>query len=144
MPQRCSTRGSPAGTRIPDVFSTAVHNSPASSPNRRERSSSPGDARTSRSRRRLALGDATSPSLPNDESRARLPRAGGGGRRTRIADLPDGDDSDDRLDLETFLNTLVASDQPILQQMGAFLQAKDKTISALRQQLKTSENNRLT
>ena len=28
--------------------------------------------------------------------------------------------------------------------MGAFLKAKDETISALQQQLKTSENNRLT
>ena len=32
----------------------------------------------------------------------------------------------------------------MLKQFGAFLKAKDETISALQQQIKTSENNRLT
>ena len=77
-------------------------------------------------------------------TRAWSPRAGGGGRHTCIADHLDEDDSEDQLNPETVLSTLTASDQPILQQIGAFLKAKDETILALQQQLKTSENNRLT
>ena len=115
MPQRRSTRGSPAGTRIPDVFSTAVYNSAVTNLNRSPQSSSPHDARTSRARRRLALGETTSPTSANDESRARSLRAGGGARRTRIAEGLDEDDSNDQLDPETSLSTLAASDQPILQ-----------------------------
>ena len=114
MPQSRSPRGSLAGTRIVDVFSTAVYDSFATNPNCCPRSFSPGNARSSYARRWLAIGATTSPPSPNDGSSARSPRAGGGGRRTPIADRPDEDNSDDQLDQEAFLNTLAASGQLML------------------------------
>ena len=89
------------------------------------------DHHTSHARRRLALGEATSTTSPNDESRAQSPHAGGGGRRTLVADRPDEDGSDDQLDQDAFLNTLAVSGQPMLKQFGVFLKAKDETISVL-------------
>ena len=61
-----------------------------------------------------------------------------------LASLINEDDPDDQLNQEAFLNTPAASDQPMLEQFGAFLKAKDEAISALQQQIKTSESNRLT
>ena len=121
MPRR-STRTSPSGTRIPELFSTAVDNSATARPNPRGRSPSPGNARSPRgAHRRLDLVEAVSPNRSNDGSSARSPRNGGGGGRPRIADRPHGDGPDDDFNPETFLSTLSASDQPMLQQLGAYL-----------------------
>ena len=56
-----------------------------------------------------------------------MPSNGGGGGRRWIADRPDEDGPDDDFNPETFLNTLSASVS--LQQFGAYLKAKDETIS---------------
>ena len=109
-------------------------------PNRRGRSPSCGNASTPRgrsARRRLALGAASSPNRSDDGSGARTPRTGGGGRRPNVADHSDEDDPDDDLNPETFPNSLAASGQPMLKQFGAYLEAKDETISVLRQHVKT-------
>ena len=144
-PTRRSTRWSPAGTRLPELFSTAVDNSALANPNRRGRSPSSCNARTPRcARRRLALGDAASPNRSNDGSSARSPRNGGGGGRPRIANRPDEDGPDNDFNPETFLSTLAASDQPMLQQFGAYLKAKDETISVLQRQVKSEQNKRAT
>ena len=142
MPRR-STRISPFGTRIPQLFPAAVDNSGPANPNCRGRSPSLSNARTPPSaRRRLALGEAVSPNRSNDGSSARSPRNGGGGGRPPIADCPDEDGPDNDFNPETFLSTLPASDQ--LQQFGAYLKAKDETISVLQQQVKSAENKRST
>ena len=125
MPRR-STRTSPSRTRIPELFSTAVDNSAVVRPNRRGRSPSPSNARTPRgARRSLDLVEAVSPNRSNGGSSARSPRNGGAGGRPRIAHRPNGDDPDDVFNPETFLNTLSTSDQPMLQQFGAYLKAKE-------------------
>ena len=145
MPPRRSTRGSPSRNRIPELFSGAMGNSAAANPNRRGRSPSPGTTRTpSVARRRLALGDANSPNRSNDGSGARSPCTGGGRRRPNVDDQPDEDGLDSDFNPETFLNTLAASDQPMLKQFGAYLKAKDETISVLHQQFKNEQNKRAT
>ena len=129
MPRR-SPRRSPSGTRVPAVFFGAMDNSAAANPNRRGRSPSPGTTRTSRgARRRLDMADANSPNRSNDGSGARSPRNGGGGRRPDVADQPDEDGPDNDFNPETFLNTLAPSGQPMPKQFGAYLKAKDETIS---------------
>ena len=62
MPPRCSTRGSPTGSRIPALFSGAMDNSGAANPNRRGRLPSSGAGTPgARARRRLALGAVAHP-----------------------------------------------------------------------------------
>ena len=91
MPHRLA-RTSPSGTPVSRLFFMEVENSAAVRPNRRGRLPSPGTARTPRDpRRRPDLVDANSPNRPNDGSRARSPRNGGGGKRPRVADHPDED-----------------------------------------------------
>ena len=137
----CCKHRSPAGTCSPELFSTAVDNSALANPNRRGRLPSPGNTHTPLgAHRRLALGEATSPNRSNDGSSTRSPCTGGGGERPRVADRPDEDGPDDQFDLETFLNTLTASDQPMLKQFGVCLKAKGETISVLQQQVKAVEN----
>ena len=133
MPRR-SARTSPSGTRVPKLFAMAVDNSAVARPNRCGRSPSPGNACTPCGAcRRLDLVDAISPDRPNGGSSARSPRDGGGGGRPRVADRHDEDGPNNDFSLETFLSALPASGQPMLQQFGAFLKAKDETISALQQ-----------
>ena len=68
-----------------------------------------------------ALGQANSSNRSNDGSPARSPRTSGGGGRPHVADCPDEDGLDDQFDLETFLNTPMASDHPMLKQFGVYL-----------------------
>ena len=124
-----------------------MDNSAVANPNRRGRSPSSSNANTTRGRSargRLALGDASSPNRSNDGSGARTPRIGGGDRRPNVADHSDEDGPDNDFNPETFFNSLAASDQPMLKQFGAYLKAKDETISVLQQQVKTEQNKRAT
>ena len=99
----------------------AVDNLAAANPNRRGQSIS-GNTRAPRgARRRLALGEANSSNRSNDGSPARSPRTSGGGGRPHVADCPDEDGLDDQFDLETFLNTPMASDHPMLKHFGVYL-----------------------
>ena len=135
-----STRGYSPTPRLPEVFSTEVYNSPASNPNRRSHSASADERQDIRSRRRLALGNGDSPDHSIDESsRARSARDGGADERNRVDDGSDEDDSDAQLNTETFVNTLSASNQPVLQQLSAHLKDKDKQVTGLERKLKASE-----
>ena len=144
MPRHLA-RTSPSGTRVPELLSMAVDNSAAANPIRCGRSPSPSTTCTPRgARRRLALDEAASSDRSNDGSRTRSPRDGSGGGRPRIADHPNEDGPDNDFNPETFLNTLSAFDQPMLQQFGAFCKAKDESISVLQQRIKKEQNKRAT
>ena len=136
----------PTGSRIPALFSGAMDNSGVANPNRRGCSPSSGAStpRGRSARRRLASGAASSPNRSDGGSGARTPRTGGGGRRPNVDDQHDDNGADNDFNPETFLNTLAASDQPMLKQFGAYLAAKDETISVLQQQVKTEQNKRAT
>ena len=95
-------------------------------------------------RRCLALGGASSPNRSDDGSGAMTLRTGGGGRRHNVADHFDEDGPDNDFNPETFLNSLAASNEPMLKQFGAYLKAKDETISVLQQQVKNEQNKRAT
>ena len=61
-----------------------------------------------------------------------------------MKDQPDGEGPDNDFNPDTFLNTLEASDQPMMKQFASYLKAKDKTISVLQQQVNTEQNRRAT
>ena len=145
MPRR-NTRGSPTGGRIPALFSSAMDNFEIANPNRRGRSPSSrtGSPRDRTSRRRLDLGAASSPHRSDDGSSARMPRTGGGGRRSNVEDQPDEEGPDNDFNPDAFLSTPEASDQPMLKQFSSYLKAKDETISVLQEQVKTEQSKRAT
>ena len=146
MPRR-SVRITPTGgDRIPPLFSPAMDNSAVANPGRRARSPSPrkGTPRGKNSRRRLELDSSGSPNRSNDGSGARTPRTGGGDRRPNVEDRPDEDGSDNNDNSDEFIDSLKASDDPMLHKFAAYLSAKDKTISTLQQQVRSEQDKRPT
>ena len=143
---RRSARLSPTGGgRVPALFSAAMDNSGVANPGRRARSSSPKSSpRGKSSRRRLDLSAAASTNQSNDGSGARTPRTGGGDRRPNVEDQPveDGPDNNDNSD--EFIDSLKASDDPMMHKFAAYLTAKDKAISSLEQQVKLEQEKRKT
>jgi hypothetical protein len=77
-------------------------------------------------------------------SGARTPRTGGGDRRPNVEDQPDEEGPDNDFNPDAFLDSLKASDQPMLKQFVAYLSAKDETISVLQQHVKTEQSKRAT
>ena len=112
-----------------------MDNSYVANPNRRGRLPSlhTGSPRDRTSRRRLDLGATSSPNRSDDGSSARTPRTDGGGWRSNVEVQPDEDGPDNDFNPDTFLNTLEAFDQPMLEQSASYLKAKDETISVLQQ-----------
>ena len=147
MPSR-TRRGTSRGDRVPALFSAEMDNSVAAQPGRRGRSpaSGAGSPRTSarNSRRRLDLVADGTPNRSNDGSGARTPRTGGGDQRPNVEGQPIGDGPDNDYNPDEFLDSLKASEQPMLLQMAAYLSAKDETIAALQQQVKAEQDKRKT
>ena len=143
---RRSARLSPTGGgRVPALFSAAMDNSGVANPGRRARSSSPKSSpRGKSSRRRLDLSAAASTNQSNDGSGARTPRTGGGARRPNVEDRPDEDGSDNNDNSDEFIDSLKASDDPMMLKFAAYLTAKDKAISSLEQQVKLEQEKRKT
>ena len=71
-----------------------------------------------------------------------MPHTGGGGRRRNIMGQPAEEGPANNYNLDVFLDSLKASDQPMLKQFAAYLSAKDETISALQQQVKAEQEKR--
>ena len=142
---RRSARLSPTGGGlVPALFSAAMDNSGVANPGRRARSSSPrkSSPRGKSSRRRLDLSATGSPNRSNDESGARTPRTGGGDRRPNVEDQPVEDGSDNNDNSDEFIDSLKASDDPMMHKLAAYLTAKDKAISSLEQQVKLEQEKR--
>ena len=89
--------------------------------------------------RRRLVEDGT-PTQPRNGSGVRTPRTGGGARHPTIDAHPDEDEPDEDYNPEAFLDSLKASNQPILKQFAAYLSAKDETITALQQQVKAAQD----
>ena len=123
-----------------------MDDSGAANPNRRGRSPSSrkGSPRGKTSRRRLNLESSGSPNQSNDGSGARTPRTGGGDRRRNVQDQPAEDGPDNNCNPDEFLDSLKASDEPMLQKFAAYLSTKNEIISALQQQVKTEQEKRKT
>ena len=123
-----------------------MDNSGAANPNRRGRSPSPrkGSPRGKSSRRRLHLDPTGSPNQSNDGSGARTPRTGGGGRRPNVEDQPNEDGSDNNDNSDEFIDSLKASEDPMMLKFAEYLSAKDKAISDLQQQVQLEQNKRKT
>ena len=123
-----------------------MDNTGAANRGRRARSSSSRKSSPSgkSSRKRLDLESSSSPNQSNDGSGARTPRTGGGDRRPNVEDQPveDGPKNDNNSD--EFLDSLKASDDPMLHKFAAYLSAKDKAISTLEQQVKLEQDKRRT
>ena len=96
------------------------------------------------SRRRPNLESFGSPNQSNDGSGAQTPRTGGGDRCRNVEGQPAGEGPDNDYNPDAFVDSLKASDQPMLEQFAAYLSAKDETISALQQQVKTEQDKRKT
>ena len=75
---------------------------------------------------------AASTNQSNDGSGARTPRTGGGDRRPNVEDRPDEDGSD-TMQSDEFIDSLKASEDPMMHKFAAYLTAKDKAISSLEQ-----------
>ena len=147
MPRR-TARGTSRGDRVPALFSAEMDNSAAGQPGRRGRSpaSRAGLPRTParNSRRRLDLVADGTPNRSDDGSGVRTPRTSGGDRRPNVEGQPVEDGPDDDYNPNEFLDSLKASEQPMLLQMAAYLSAKDETIAALQQQVKAEQDKRKT
>ena len=102
----------------PALFSGVMDNSGAANSNRPGRlpSSGSGTPRGRSARKRPTLGAASSPNRSDDGSGAQMPRTGGGDRCPNVDGQPDEDGPDDDFNPATFLSTLAASDQPMLNQ----------------------------
>ena len=145
MPRHSVHLSPTGGGRVPALFSAAMDNSGVANPGRRARSSSPKSSpRGKSSRRRLDLSAAASTNQSNDGSGARTPRTGSGDRRPNVEDQPVEDGPDNHNNSDEFLDSLKASEQPMLLQMAAYLSAKDETIAALQQQVKAEQDKRKT
>ena len=87
---------------------------------------------------------AGSPNRSNDGSGARTPRTGGGGRRPNVEDQPNEDGSDNNDNSDEFIDSLKASEDPMMLKFAEYLSAKDKAISDLQQQVQLEQNKRKT
>ena len=128
----------PTGNCNPALFSLLMDNSGAVNLGCRAHSpssckSSPSDKSSCR---RLDLDPSGSPNQSNDGSGARMPRTGGGDRHPNIQGQPVEDSPNNDYNLDECLDSLKASDKPMLQKFAAYLSAKDKTISTLEQHVK--------
>ena len=85
-----------------------------------------------------------SPNRSNDGSGARTPRTGGGDRRPNVEDQPAEDGPDNNDNSDEFIDSLKASDDPMMHKFAAYLSAKDKAISSLEQQVKLEQDKRRT
>jgi hypothetical protein len=76
------------------------------------------------------------PNRSDDGSGVRTPRTGGSARHRSVDVQPAEDGPDEDYNPDAFLDSLKASNEPMLLQMATYLSAKDKTIAALQQQVK--------
>ena len=90
------------------------------------------------------MGAASSPNRSDDGSGAQTPRTGGGDWRHNVEGQPAEEGPDNDYNPDEFLDSLKASEQPMLLQMAAYLSAKDETIAALQQQVKAEQDKRRT
>ena len=103
---RCSTRNTRSSpTRVPDVWSEAVYNSPAHNPGKRARPRSP----RSPARKNLAFRSDDGRSPSNDDSRSWRSRDGGSDGSNGSHPRPKWDSAEVQVDAETFINTLASS-----------------------------------
>ena len=85
------------------------------------------------SRRRLDLDSSGSPNQSNDGSGAQTPYTSSGDWHPNVEDQLVEGSLDNDYNLDEFLDSLKASDEPMLQKFAVYLSAKDKTISTLEQ-----------
>ena len=63
-------------------------------------------------------------------------------RLPNVEDRPDEDGSDNNVNSDEFIDSLKASDDPMMHKFAAYLSAKDKAISTLEQQVKFEQDKR--